>query len=59
MAIATGKMYYYSNWETLDTELSLQLWGDNYEIKHLVEYTSRELGFLEDQEKMKEAQEKL
>lgn len=59
MAVATGKMYYYSNWETDDTTVSLQLFGDNFAITHQIDYVSREFGFLEEQARLKEAQDSL
>jgi hypothetical protein len=39
----------YSIWEMPDTKVSLWLSGDNYEIRHFIEYDSNALQHLEDE----------
>ncbi|MDO7976742.1 outer membrane protein assembly factor BamB family protein [Oceanotoga teriensis] len=41
-AISTGDMYYYSKWLTEDikTDIEMQLWGENYEVRLLIIYKS-------------------
>ena len=59
MAIASGRMFFYSDWETEDTIIHQEIWGDNYEIKHTIDYTSKKLGDLEDLIRNKKAMDKL
>jgi hypothetical protein len=51
MAISAGHMAKYANWENSRTTIYLYLSGDNFEIEFGIEYTSKELGDLEDQAK--------
>jgi hypothetical protein len=53
-AISLGHLSYYSKWETPRTEIVLALFGDNYEISLIIEYTSKELGAIEQQTKQSE-----
>jgi len=39
-AISLGHLRYYSIWNTWDTDITLALYGDNYKISLVVEYTS-------------------
>ena len=59
MAVATGEMYCFANWETESTDISIQLWGDNFEIKHIIDYTSKVYGNLEDQINKEKAKDEL
>jgi hypothetical protein len=59
MAISLGHMYYYANWKINQTNISDQLYGDNYEVKHIIDYTSIEFGELEDEIKKAKAKEDL
>jgi len=59
MAISLGHMYYYAKWETDQTEIFIQLYGDNYKIKHVIDYTSKALGALEDEISNAKAKEEL
>jgi hypothetical protein len=43
MAISIGHLIYYSIWETENTETTLMLSGENYEINILLEASSVEL----------------
>lgn len=49
MAISAGHLALYSSWSYEDTELTLMLRGDNYEINHTITYVSKTLGELEGQ----------
>lgn len=50
-AVSMGHLYYYAAWETPTTEIDLELSGDNFEIKLLVEYTSIKLKSLAERAK--------
>ncbi len=52
-AISLGHLVYLSSWETQDTEITLILTGENYDISCIVEYSSKKLREIE-----KKAQEK-
>ncbi len=54
-AISTGDLLYYSVWQTEDTEISMTLDGDNYEIFLLIDYTGKEFKDQELQTKEAEA----
>ena len=56
MALKIGHLVYISNWKTPDTEISLVLSGENYDIDLQIEYFSKKLEALEDQ---KAEQEKM
>ena len=58
-AIAMGHLVYRTKWETADTNIYFSLSGDNFEVKMLLTYNSRELeGKVEEQEE-KEQESKL
>jgi hypothetical protein len=44
MAISVGHLVYYSKWETEKTEITLILQGENFEIKLIILYKSKEYG---------------
>lgn len=48
-AVSIGHLALKADWKTSNSEISLCLVGDNYEIDLCVEYKSREFGYLEDQ----------
>ncbi|QDU44534.1 hypothetical protein Mal52_30170 [Symmachiella dynata] len=50
-AVAAGHLALQSQWETEDTCIDLVLHGDNFEISLAVEYWSKEMGHLEEEEK--------
>jgi hypothetical protein len=50
MAISSGDLTYFSEWEKDDTNIFLLLSGDNYKIQLGVEYTSKSLEELEEKE---------
>lgn len=55
MAVATGRLLYYSIWDTSDSEIACFLYGDNFDITCGVEYSSKELRQIEQQiEKQKQ-----
>ena len=43
LAISVGDLYYFSGWETPITKISLELDGDNYKIRLILIYESKEL----------------
>ena len=51
MAIATGRMSMLTEWELPHTQISLMLYGDNYEIHLSLSYISKQYGHLEDEQK--------
>lgn len=52
-AVSLGHLVYSSEWSTKDTEIFHILYGENYDITHVVEYTSKALKSLEEEEKQK------
>lgn len=47
MAVATGRLTYFSMWETPDSEIVCALYGDNFDITCGVEYVSKNLHQIE------------
>lgn len=47
MAVATGRLVYFSVWETSESKIICLLQGDNFEIKCIVEYSSKDSSQLE------------
>lgn len=47
LAVSIGHLVYECVWELEDTKVLFQLTGDNYEISHAVQYSSKELAGLE------------
>jgi len=47
-AVSLGHLVYYATWKTAKTDVILSLSGENYEIETVIEYSSTELGKLED-----------
>lgn len=41
MAISVGHLYYYCQWNTIDTEIEIMLHGENFKINHEIEYSSK------------------
>lgn len=54
-AISLGHLSYLSKWETQDTEIANMLWGENYKILCIVEYSSKNLKEIEEKAKEKKA----
>ena len=54
-AVSLGHLMYYSSWENDRTSIFFLLNGENYELKTVIEYTSKELGSVEDEMRDKEA----
>jgi hypothetical protein len=52
-AVSLGHTSYFTDWETEKSSILLSLLGDNYKIRHEVQYSSKELGELEKQENKK------
>ena len=48
-AVSIGHIVLQNVWETSETDIILNLSGDNYQIQHRVQYTSTKLGHLESQ----------
>lgn len=59
MAISVGHLIFYSKWETRTSTVFLGLSGENFEIKHAVEYKSKQFGHLEDEAKKRKSLEDL
>lgn len=59
MAVGAGHLTLYSEWSTPETLVNVILSGDNYQIHLGIEYVSKQLGYLEDQEKEQQALEDL
>ncbi|MDP8262734.1 MAG: hypothetical protein P9M13_05470 [Candidatus Ancaeobacter aquaticus] len=55
MAISVGHLMYYSSWETQDTEIDILLMGENYIVKCVVEYRSKNLKAKEKKAREKKA----
>ena len=58
-AVALGHLTYEADWEGDDTDISLQLRGDNYEITVFLEYTANALRYLEERDRRAAINEKL
>jgi len=54
-AVSLGHLVYFADWETSNTNLSLALYGENFEITLAIEYQSKKLKKLEEKAKEKEA----
>jgi hypothetical protein len=55
MALKAGHMFYFATWQNENTEIYLHLGGDNFEISMSIDYTSKELGGLEEEQKTEQA----
>ena len=58
-AISLGQLTYKADWEGEDTDITLQLSGDNYKITVFLEYTSNALRHLEERDRRATIDEKL
>ncbi len=52
-AVSLGHLVYFADWETSTTNISLALYGENYEISLAIEYQSKKLKSLEEKAKQK------
>lgn len=59
MAISTGDLVFLKEWDAGDTEICHILSGDNFDISHVVEYTSKSLKSLEETKKKETERQKL
>ncbi|WP_283652607.1 MULTISPECIES: hypothetical protein [unclassified Paenibacillus] len=59
MAVATGELHYQAAWEIEDTEILLDLQGDNFEPQLSLLYDSKELQHLSEQQKDQELKKNL
>ena len=59
LAISMGHMAYIATWATPSTNIGLLLSGENFSIRCFIEYTSNELGYLENIQIEKNALEQL
>ena len=59
MAIAMGNLSYHKIWYTENTTIHLQLYGDNFKVKCVIDYISTAYGHLEDEIKSEAAKEQL
>lgn len=57
--IALGKVHFLSSWKTKNSDISLLLTGNNFDITLAIEYTSIELAPLEAAQKQKKVLDKL
>jgi len=55
LAISAGHLAYFATWETPATEITMLLHGENFEITLEIEYQSKQLKYLEEEEKEKKA----
>ncbi|HUU87940.1 MAG TPA: hypothetical protein VMX17_09315 [Candidatus Glassbacteria bacterium] len=55
IAISMGHLVYFASWETLRTNISLMLHGENYKIDLEIEYQSKKLKKLEQKAEEKKA----
>lgn len=53
-AVSLGHLLYYSTYKNSNTEITIMLSGDNYEIENVIEYTSTSLGKVEEELRTKE-----
>jgi len=58
LAIATGQLVMRASWSVSDTNIMLQLWGENYEVSHALFYYSTEYAHLEELSQQREEDEK-
>ncbi len=58
-AVSLGHLIYYSQWNTENTNISLVLSGENYDIKLAAEYTSKALEKLEEKVREKKQSSEL
>lgn len=58
-AISIGDLTMLAEWETENTEISIMLWGDNYDIKHAITYESKEYGTIAEKQKAQSELDKL
>ena len=56
-AIAVGHLTLESEWETEETLIRLRLYGDNFQIDHVVLYESKDLKYLKEAAEEKENEE--
>jgi hypothetical protein len=49
LAVSIGHLLYYASWETVSTEITVMLNGENYSITNQIEYVSRKYGYLIDE----------
>ena len=54
-AVSVGHLVYFTKWENTETEITLVLYGENYDITLGVEYKSKELKILEEQDRQQKA----
>ena len=59
MAISVGHLMYAAKWESPGTSIIHLLYGENYDVTHIVEYSSKALAGLEESEKKKTEMEKI
>jgi hypothetical protein len=48
LAISLGNLSYYANWATPRTQIALALFGEDFNVRLIVEYTSVDYGHLEE-----------
>ena len=59
MAIGNGGLVKFATWAADDTDITLLLSGDNYEIFFAIDYVSKRFGHLENQQKEEQALDEL
>lgn len=57
LAISMGHCLYYSSWDTNKTEITLGLFGDNFDVTCGIEYVGKDYRELEEKEEEKKALE--
>lgn len=59
LAISIGDLIMSAKWETENTSINIVLWGDNFEIKHAINYQSKEFGPKAEEQKEQSELDKL
>jgi hypothetical protein len=59
VAIASGKGHALSNWETPESKISVELWGDNYKMKLAVRYKSKKYSSLAEKEELEKTKKRI
>lgn len=58
-AVSLGHLTYEADWTGAETDIALQLSGENYDISLLIEYTANSLRYLEERDRQRVIDDKL
>ena len=59
IAVSKGDLFYYAIWELETTQIGISLSGDNYEVKHIIEYHSKKFKDIKESVRNKEDLEEI